>query len=55
MAKVRCNNCMNVYEEEDLVRLWEDNENDPDDKSVVWFDACPECKTDEYLTDEWVD
>ncbi len=38
----RCNNCMNVFEEEEL-ELIKDGDG--------FFPACPKCKTDEYLMD----
>ena len=46
--KVRCNNTMKVYNEENLVLCY-DKENDQH------FYGCPCCKDDAYLTDvyEW--
>ena len=38
MKKIRCNDCMALLNEEDLLPI-ED------------MRACPECKTDEYLMD----
>lgn len=38
--RIRCNNCMTVFESDDLERLEKDGE---------LIDACPKCKTDEYL------
>lgn len=52
---IRCNNCMIEYEEIELKEIAEDNEHDPQDKSLYFIKACPKCKTDAYLTDEWVD
>lgn len=43
--KIRCNNCMRYYsDEEELLLLYSD-------KTDEFFRACPHCKTDAYLTD----
>lgn len=41
--KIRCNNCMSLLHEHDLVHM--------QDTSGDLMDACPKCKTDEYLMD----
>lgn len=46
MCKVRCNNCMNKYEEEELIFIMEDTSN-----SETGYMGCPECCTDQYLMD----
>jgi len=53
MAKyeVKCNNCDWEGYEEDLSLLNESNPNDKEDKSLYFFKACPNCKTDDYLMD----
>lgn len=41
---IRCNNCYILFEnEDDLLRM--EDKNGP-------LDACPNCKTDEYLMDK---
>ena len=49
---VRCNNCMKEFWEEELVIL-EDGK--CDNGETNWFKGCPNCKTDAYLTDEWME
>lgn len=46
MCKLRCNNCMNEYEEEELIFLVEDTGN-----NETGYKACPQCCTDKYLMD----
>lgn len=46
--KVRCNNCMCLFEEEELVLL---SEVDEQTKYIEYFNGCPNCLTDAYLTD----
>lgn len=49
---VRCNNCWTYYYEEiidsrndnTLILIWDENDE-------CFFKACPQCKTDDYLTD----
>lgn len=41
--KIRCNNCMSLLNENDLIRI-------QDSKGDFMY-ACPRCKTDEYLMD----
>lgn len=48
---IRCNNCMWVGMEEDLKLLSEENEYNPEDKTLYWFKGCPDCMTDSYLMD----
>ena len=38
---VRCNNCCNVYKEDELELI--------KTKEGEWIQACPMCNTDEYL------
>jgi hypothetical protein len=49
---VRCNNCYwKGYEDElEVIPISVDNGND-----VTFMKGCPKCKTDDYLTDLWVD
>jgi hypothetical protein len=42
-AKVRCNNCMEVFEDDDYLKILEDD--------GEFFKGCPVCLTDEYLMD----
>ena len=44
--KVRCNNCMCLFEEDDLVLLEEGEGED-----VEYYKGCPNCLTDGYLMD----
>ena len=41
---IRCNNCMNTYEEDDLIDLGED-----------YIPSCPKCNTDSYLMQPYED
>lgn len=41
---IRCNNCYNAYNEDDLEKMIDKKTND-------FMDACPVCKTDAYLMD----
>ena len=42
--KIRCNNCMRVFDEEEDLEMIDEGEG-------YFFLGCPECKTDEYLMD----
>lgn len=42
MPKVRCNNTMKEYDEDDLIMLEDDGE---------YYKGCPCCQTDAYLMD----
>ena len=44
-SKVRCNNCMGEYTEDELELLEDKNGN---------FKGCPKCKTDAYLMDDFI-
>jgi hypothetical protein len=46
---VRCNNCYEEFFEEDLELFFDEPEGNQ--KFGEWFKGCPNCKTDEYLTD----
>lgn len=41
---IRCNNCMNTYEEDDLINIGED-----------YVPSCPKCNTDNYLMEDYID
>ena len=41
---IRCNNCMNTYEENDLINIGED-----------CISSCPKCNTDDYLMEDYED
>ena len=41
---IRCNNCMNTYEEDDLIDIGED-----------CISSCPKCNTDDYLMEDYED
>lgn len=44
--KIRCNNCMEIFDEEgDLATLVEHHEGQDDE----FFRGCADCNTDEYL------
>ena len=47
MEKVRCNNCMWEGEEEELTVNTIFGEN----SEIFYEDACPECRSGEYLMD----
>lgn len=41
---VRCNNCMTVFSEKELIQISEITDNEEE-----IFTGCPNCKTDEWL------
>jgi len=46
MKKIRCNNCMRIFEDENELEFFE---------SMLFYEdsflGCPDCETDEYLMD----
>lgn len=48
--KIRCNMCYWVGDEDELTLVKLDND-DPTKVDDEFIDACPNCKTDEYLMD----
>lgn len=45
MSKIRCNNCMRIFNSEEELELLKDNE------ANEFYKGCPTCKTDSYLMD----
>lgn len=40
---IRCNFCLSVFRDESELQLLRDGDE--------WYRGCPDCRTDEYLTD----